>query len=189
MSCNNKDYSSKSGCDKLGKSPFERYPKGSWKDGFVQKCEEQDCLRNAIIAATNFDKRKMHSHQYRIGRRKMQKFGEALLQIEEEMVIQTFDDLYGKISSKRLYGIGELTIYDTATRIGAYLKIYPEKIYLHAGTRIGAEKLLGKDKVKGKKHIEKEFLMENCPKHFQAKFRDLCPADIEDALCMYKNQF
>jgi hypothetical protein len=35
-------------------------------------------------------------------------------------------------------GAGEMYIYDVAERIGMFRKIYPEKIYLHRGTRVGA---------------------------------------------------
>ena len=38
--------------------------------------------------------------------------------------------------------IGDLTVYDISTRIGAFLKLEPNRIYLHAGTRIGARALL-----------------------------------------------
>jgi hypothetical protein len=38
-------------------------------------------------------------------------------------------------------GIGELYVYDTALRIGAKLGVFPEKVYLHAGTRIGVRNL------------------------------------------------
>ena len=56
--------------------------------------------------------------------------------------------------AKQIKGIGELTIYDTALRIGFYLDIYPDKVYLHAGTREGAKRLIGEDKVKNKKYLE-----------------------------------
>ena len=39
------------------------------------------------------------------------------------------------------HGIGSLTVYDTATRIGAFLKLEPDRVYLHAGTRDGARAL------------------------------------------------
>jgi hypothetical protein len=41
-------------------------------------------------------------------------------------------------------GIGELYVYDTALRIGAKLGVFPEKVYLHAGARIGVRNL-GRD--------------------------------------------
>ena len=37
--------------------------------------------------------------------------------------------------------LGELTVYDVAHRIGAYLQLEPDVVYLHRGTRIGARYL------------------------------------------------
>jgi hypothetical protein len=39
-------------------------------------------------------------------------------------------------------GIGTLTASDTALRIGGFLKLQPDRVYLHAGTKDGA-KLFG----------------------------------------------
>ena len=39
---------------------------------------------------------------------------------------------------------GKLAVYDTACRLGVYLKLAPEVVYLHAGTAKGA-KALGRD--------------------------------------------
>jgi len=78
-------------------------------------------------------------------------------------------------------GVGELTIYDTANRIGAHLGLKPEHIYLHAGTKKGAEKLLG-HRIKAK-HINAHDL----PPAFQNKA--LSNAALEDILCIYKDQF
>jgi hypothetical protein len=36
-------------------------------------------------------------------------------------------------------GIGRLTVYDVATRIGAHVDLAPERAYLHAGTATGAK--------------------------------------------------
>lgn len=42
---------------------------------------------------------------------------------------------------REVAGIGELYVYDTAFRIGAYLRLPPTRVYLHAGTRDGARAL------------------------------------------------
>jgi len=39
-------------------------------------------------------------------------------------------------------GLGELYVYDTTLRIGAKLNLFPDKVYLHAGTRL-RERALG----------------------------------------------
>jgi hypothetical protein len=49
----------------------------------------------------------------------------------------SFDELFQMVDNAigGIHGIGPLTVYDTACRIGEYLNLKPEKIYLHAGTR------------------------------------------------------
>ena len=73
-------------------------------------------------------------------------------------------------------GIGELAVYDITCRIGAFLDIRPERIYLHAGTRDGARALgLG---LRGAS-VRKADL--------PGDFGRLSPAEIEDCLCIYKS--
>ncbi|HQM80509.1 MAG TPA: hypothetical protein PLX02_02700 [Syntrophorhabdaceae bacterium] len=75
-------------------------------------------------------------------------------------------------------GIGELAVYDTALRIGAFLRIEPSKVFLHAGTRTGA-RALGLE-------TSAEFLeVSSVPSEFQV----LKPSEIEDVLCIYKHRF
>jgi hypothetical protein len=59
---------------------------------------------------------------------------------------KTFEELHRVILNKigDIQGIGELTVYDIAVRIGAELNLAPAVVFLHAGTRIGA-KALGLD--------------------------------------------
>lgn len=78
-------------------------------------------------------------------------------------------------SVRSLQGIGELYQYDTALRIGAYLKKLPESVYLHAGTRIGAAALGFDPRARS---IELGRLpVELC---------ELQPYEVEDVLCIYK---
>ena len=90
----------------------------------------------------------------------------------------TFEELYKRICSINVYGIGELTKYDTATCIGCPLKIYPEYVYLHAGAKIGAVAI----GIIGAK-VEKRIFVEKFP-----AFEILEPIQIEDFLCIYKDQ-
>lgn len=89
-----------------------------------------------------------------------------------------FHDLYCLIEEtvRPIHGIGELYIYDAALRMGAFLKLAPEHIYLHAGVRVGARALgfIGGDYA----------LCSELPAEFSA----LHPHQIEDCLCVYKNE-
>ena len=72
-------------------------------------------------------------------------------------------------------GLGELYIYDTAVRIGAYLGLAPEFVYLHAGTRKGARALgLGR----GRAYLE----IRELPGPLQALSAD----EAESFLCIFR---
>ncbi len=75
-------------------------------------------------------------------------------------------------------GLSEVYVYDAALRIGAYLNLYPQKIYLHAGTRKGAKNY-------GLETVNRDWLeMSEMPKALQG----LEPQEIEDILCIYKDK-
>ena len=75
-------------------------------------------------------------------------------------------------------GLGPLYIYDCASRLGYYLKLSPEYIYLHAGTRHGA-KALGLD------HRRDYLAKQDVP----LPLRVLAAAQIESFLCIYRGAF
>jgi len=151
-----------------------KYPDYSLKD-----CEAANNLQHAIeMAATarNLAGRK-HPHQFRIPNSILQDFAQAVISIQREIAQATsFHLLYKLIDKCRIKGVSDLTIYDTAHRIGCFLKLFPEEIYLHSGTRKGAEILIGK--IKGK-----TISVDQLPLPFQ---NGLSPSELEDMLCMYK---
>ena len=77
-----------------------------------------------------------------------------------------------------IHGIGDLTIYDTALRIGVNLGLWPTRVYLHSGTRVGARALGLNWRAP---HIEPD----DCPAELQL----LRPHEIEDCLCIFKDRF
>jgi hypothetical protein len=148
-------------------------------DFFSKLTNFNEALEKAATARTR--ENKCHPHQRRVGLRKMTSFSNELKQFASELKsAKTFDELFNTIKSVALGvdGIGELAVYDTAHRLGSYLGLLPEKIYLHAGTRKSAQ-YFGFD---GKrKTIKKSEL----PKEFDV----LSPHEIEDCLCIYKDDF
>lgn len=90
----------------------------------------------------------------------------------------SFDKLYKAIKDITEHGIGELSKYDTATCFGCERGIYPTVVYLHAGTADGA-KALG---INGATATKEQFV-EVCD-----AFEKLEPIQIEDFLCIYKDQ-
>lgn len=97
--------------------------------------------------------------------------------IERLSTIATFEELIEEVEKLKIKGIGDLTIYDTATMIGASNGVYPQKVYLHAGAKTGAKALGVKGAV-----VDKSVFVALCP-----AFDKLTPMQIEDFLCIYKS--
>lgn len=118
------------------------------------------------------------SHQWRIHGNVLTQARDALLELDYRDV-HAFHDLYEKVALtlRPIRGIGLLTIYDTAHRLGAYLKLSPEEVYLHAGVRVGAQ-ALGLDDRPAKLPMSL----------FPPAFQRLRPEQVEDCLCIYKSQ-
>ncbi len=117
-------------------------------------------------------------HQYRIRLRVLHKAAKALATRTAAIrACPDFDALFGTVEETiySIRGIGDVTVYDTALRIGAKLKHEPSLVYLHAGTRDGA-RALGLDG--GRRTLS----LAEVPK----AFRILKPREIEDCLCIYK---
>jgi hypothetical protein len=158
-----------------------------WKnqnpDSWVAHCRAQRTLQGAIHSATLSENAagQKHPHQYRLKRTDLENFEANLLQ--NKSAIQTsadFDSLHTIVKESACKGIGELTIYDTAVRLGAFLNLYPDRIYLHAGTRVGANKLV--PNLTGAA-INKSQLP------VPLRNSDLNCYELEDLLCVYKDQF
>ncbi|GAB5464597.1 MAG: hypothetical protein Kapaf2KO_00330 [Candidatus Kapaibacteriales bacterium] len=151
-------------------------------DTWILLAKQQESLDDAIrisVLSKNVDGKK-HYHQRRKPNSILTDFSELL--ISESSKIEssrTFDELLKTIEDIKIKGIGEVACYDTAYRIGNWLELSPEHIYMHAGTKIGAEKIL-KCKL-SKRYIEKSEL----PNYFSES--DLSPVELEDILCIYKN--
>lgn len=107
------------------------------------------------------------------------KWLETIETTQAELLNETsFKALYDAVKTLQLKGIGDLTIYDTATMLGCPNGIFPEAVYLHAGAAIGASAL----GIEGEL-VEKSVFV----KRFSA-FDLLEPIQIEDFLCIYKEQ-
>ena len=138
-----------------------------------------DAIRVAALATGKDGK--IHGHQRRVGRKILTKTSKKLLRHTDELgACETFDDLLNCVEDKtqRIERFGELAVYDTSLRVGAHLGLWPELVYLHAGTKKGC-KALGVDASNG--IIE----MGDLPK----PIRTLAPYQTEDFLCIFKGSF
>lgn len=133
-------------------------------------------IRRAALC--EFSNGKRHPHQYRIPRRLLE-LGEDRLQTAARRLTTARDfDAVHEIVNRAigsLHGIGKLVVYDIAHRIGSYLGKEPKLVYLHRGTKKGAA-ILG---------FQGERLD---PKLLPAAFKKLSSAEIEDCLCIYKDE-
>ena len=161
------------------KAMRKKYP-----DRHIDYCVQQKTLADAIEVAAKAidDQNKIHSHQRRVGREKLNFFADQLKLKEADIKqAKTFDELLSTIEAVKCDRIADLTHYDTATRIGAYLDLFPDKIYLHTGTRVGAKYLLGN--LNGRKFISIGELPKDFLKH------DLTASEFEDILCIFMDDF
>ena len=115
---------------------------------------DEDAVERASLAMLPNGKR--HPHQRRIPRTSLEKSRRQLLgHIERLRQVTTFEELHDAIDDliRPIHKVGELTVYDTALRIGARFGLEPEKAYIHAGTRAGA-RALGFDNNRGTIELE-----------------------------------
>jgi hypothetical protein len=139
----------------------------------------EEAVKQAALARS--PKGKRLSHQRRIPNAVLTEGYKQLLDsLPMLREAKSFEALHTAVASRigSIPGIGELTIYDTALRIGAFLRLEPSVVFMHSGTRTGAKRL-GLD-------TSRDFLtVEELP----PAFRVLRPREIEDVLCIYKDHF
>ena len=158
---------------------YTRHHKKKEFDWFRQ----QTSLETTINLATKAkdENGKHYSHQRRILRTSISEANKILLEKHNALQkCKSFHELWLLIkkSLEIVNGIGELYIYDTALRIGAFLNLFPDRVYLHSGTLKGARAF-------GYVTKKKEWLnFDELPKVFS----ELYAYEIEDLLCIYKNE-
>jgi hypothetical protein len=105
-----------------------------------------------------------------------------IIRINDLLKARTFDEIVKIVSECKERGFGELSIYDTALRIGSYLNIEPDKVYLHAGARQGAAILEQKGYLLPGSNQRSWLKVEEIPKAMQV----LKPKETEHFLCAMK---
>jgi hypothetical protein len=152
--------------------PFTRHEMNTFK----REASASTAISRAALCRMEDGKR--HPHQRRIPKIVLEQT-EARLQAIRRKLAQApdFAALHSLVKSeiKSIRGVGALMVYDIAHRIGAYFGKAPERVYLHAGTRVGA-RVLG---ITGDSFD---------PKVLPKEFACLAPSEIEDCLCIYKAQ-
>jgi hypothetical protein len=133
-------------------------------------------IRKAALCQLPSGKR--HPHQRRIPGALLEQVEARLQGIGSKLAgAADFHKLYRLVEDEigSIKGIGALTVYDIAHRIGAHLGKTPRLVYLHAGTRVGARVFaIGGDSFD--------------PRILPKAFSRLAPSEIEDCLCIYKDE-
>lgn len=143
----------------------------------VLRSDEEAIARAALARLPNG---KRHPHQYRIPSDSLKQSRDLLLaNLSALRAATNFDELFDLVNAliPRIPKIGELAVYDTALRIGARFGLEPTKVYVHAGTRIGARAL-------GFDNHRKVIDMDELPE----PIRRLSAREAEDLLCRYKDE-
>jgi len=121
---------------------------------------------------------KRHPHQRRIPKAVLEQ-AEARLQAIGRKLANAgdFAALHGLLEGEigSIKGIGALTVYDIAQRVGAHFGKAPRLVYLHAGTRTGARVF----NISGDSFD---------PRILPKAFSRLAASEIEDCLCIYKDE-
>ena len=129
---------------------------------------------------------KRHPHQRRLTRRAIDACVDALSAISGDLEKATrFHEVFDLVQKafKPIRGAGELAVYDAANRICERLGHVSEHvIYLHAGARVGARRLLGGRLPNGDAW---GIMYHQVPD----SFRVFSTHEIEDLLCRYKDDF
>lgn len=97
---------------------------------------------------------------------------------------QDFDTIFEIVQKSRVLGFGELSIYDTSIRISSFKDIEPDKVYLHAGARAGAELLELKGLIASGLSQKSFIEMKELPVEFQ-KMKE---KEVEHFLCSKKDR-
>ena len=138
-------------------------------------------LEQAIRCWKWGEKSRKHRHQWRVDNKSIDALTEtALKRIAEIRRCKTFHDLFLLTQAIKPSGIGSLSTYDFALRVGMSLGLEPMYIYLHAGARIGAENLLGEDKVNNRGYL--------CLEEIPEPLRYMEPYHIENFFCIHKDK-
>jgi hypothetical protein len=138
-----------------------------------------DAISKAGLAQRPDGKR--FSHQRRIPKSALEESRRRLLRARSRLAnANTFEALLKIVEDTigPIHKIGTLTIYDTALRIAAWRRLEPKAVYLHAGTRTGAQAL-------GLPYREGTIALKELP----PPLRRLSAREIEDVLCIYKDVF
>lgn len=136
---------------------------------------------------------KHHNHQSKVDLRARREFGRKIVRAAQAGRVDTadFDAMHDKFDRIKPFGIGPVTVYDTAIRIAAFLGIEPTSVYMHAGVKQGFLTLwnsmtwctsgAARDQQRDLKRVDVGL--------FPPPLCHMKADDVEDILCTYREVF
>lgn len=177
-----------------------RYQDRNKTDQVVRYCADADNFPEAVVRACEArdEYGKHHNHQSKVDIHARRRFGRKIIKKTARGAIDTssFEAFHDSIDEIKPYGIGPVTVYDVAVRVGAFLGIEPKSVYMHAGVRQGLRALV-EALVRMKR--PNGWILTRTPdpwrRHavplswFPKPLKKLPADEVEDILCTYREVF
>ncbi len=138
----------------------------------------EEAIQKAALATDSRGDR--HPHQHRFTADTLQASAQALLAHKGKLrMVSSFDELHDTVRqiTRPVKGAGPLYVYDVATRIGARCSLYPDRVYLHAGTKQGV-------RASGLNYRGTFLSLADLPR----ELRRLQAGELEDCFCIYREE-
>lgn len=110
-------------------------------DYFGMSPSYRTAIRRAALGEMPGGRR--HAHQRRLKADVLEEADRRLRAVAADLQrCSTFAELHGAVGRtiRSVAGVGPLAVFDVAVRIGAYLRLEPDRVYLHAGAAEGARR-------------------------------------------------
>lgn len=177
---------------------YETHFKEKWEKCLSRKLNLHDCVYGCYSGISDEEQPLLHPHQRRNYRmpRYRGSFGYMLENVSESAESESFNDFEDiinylnrikKTDSKKSFGFGGLSVYDTALRLAWHAesdkeKLLPKKVWLHQGAHDGA-KFLQKLGLLSQTRRTLESKLD--PTVFPEQISQMEPHHIENLLCVF----
>lgn len=186
-----------------------RYVDRKKTDQVIKFCAESTTLDQAIERAVRARDAagKHHNHQSKVDLHARIEFGAIIARGRKDWLgrvhaakedglewLTPFDAMHDWFDSVKPYGIGPVTVYDVAVRVGAFLEVEPEQVYMHAGVRQGLKALCEALERQGPPYkpsdLHGAWKLPRVPMYlFPKPLNKMRADDVEDILCTYREVF
>ena len=156
--------------------------------GWYRSAGSLDVAIQRAAKAEDSAPNRRNSHQRRLPRSAPEKIRKKLsLGAGEIEKCRDFESLYAIVDQliRDEFGVGDLMVYDTALRIGAYLSFRPNRVFLQCGALAGANRYFSLIGANRKPKSGSSLPVSEFP-HFA---NALLPHEIEHMLCTMRDCF